>query len=506
MAVLLVLVGLLAIVATAAVALFTVGAVGAVAAAVVLGAIVVYALFVARGFRALALAITALALVGSTGFAGWTGYQLYAGLTNFSGDVDAPDAAALASAQAKLDEAQAAGGFRVELTEAELTAVLQDTLAGSSDNPIRRVDLAVIDGSGDAPGVLAFDVQFKNGSLTGSGRIAAGLDRGAIELEVQEVSLGRLSLPGLATNAMNEIIETVLDLNERLAEFKADVQALEVGGGRVLVVGTQGTGDLLTASTLLSAIASNAESLANAVAPPEEQTAPGLVNGTSAEGSRYVVALGDSLAANVGVSAPSEGYVSRFHRAVSERDGESYGLRNFGVSGETSGTLLRGGQLDEALAFMRANTVAYVTIDIGANDLLGHLGSADCAEDISDAACQARLNPALQSYRANLERLLAAVREASGGATVVFLTTYNPFSLGFGGSLTLEAASDEATQALNAVAAEVAGRHGVRVADGFTPMRGTAAATTHMLETPPDIHPRASGYDLLTLALVAALP
>ena len=32
-------------------------------------------------------------------------------------------------------------------------------------------------------------------------------------------------------------------------------------------------------------------------------------------------------------------------------------------------------------------------------------------------------------------------------------------------------------------------------------MRGTAAATTHMVDVPPDIHPNALGYDILTGAL-----
>ncbi len=30
-------------------------------------------------------------------------------------------------------------------------------------------------------------------------------------------------------------------------------------------------------------------------------------------------------------------------------------------------------------------------------------------------------------------------------------------------------------------------------------------ATTHMLEQPPDIHPRAIGYDILAVALLTAL-
>ena len=194
------------------------------------------------------------------------------------------------------------------LTEAELGAVLQDTLTESEDNPIRRVDLTIVDGEGDQPGHIDFTVAFKNGSLTGDGRIGATLDAGQIDLEIQDVSLGRLSLPGIATGAMEDLVESVLDLNERLAESKADIQLLDIGEGRVHVVGTQGEGELLTAGSLLSAIASNAESLSGATTPPAEVIGPGTVNSTSADGDAYVVAIGDSIATTSGCRPPTRGW------------------------------------------------------------------------------------------------------------------------------------------------------------------------------------------------------
>jgi hypothetical protein len=36
-------------------------------------------------------------------------------------------------------------------------------------------------------------------------------------------------------------------------------------------------------------------------------------------------------------------------------------------------------------------------------------------------------------------------------------------------------------------------------------MRGTTAATTHMLDSVPDIHPRAIGYDILAWAVIEAI-
>jgi lysophospholipase L1-like esterase len=505
MPVVLVILALLAVLLGGAVALFTIGTIGAVVLVLLVLGVAGYGLYARGSMLSIAVGVSALVAVVAIGFGGFNAYQLYAALGNFDGESDAPDAAALASAEAKLDAAREQAGFRVELTAEELTAIFQDTLADAEDNPIRRVDLVVVDGHEDEQGVLEFVVTFKNGSLTGEGRVGATLEAGAISLQVEKVSLGNLSLPGIATGAMEDLVETVLDLNDRLDEVGADIQAIDIGDGRVLVTGTQGDGEILTAASLLDALAENAAAISSATTPPVEVIGPGDVNGNTAEGPSYVVALGDSLAASLGVIAPNLGYVSRFHSVVAERDGIAYGLRNYGVSGETSGTLIRSGQLDEALDFIRDNEVAYVTIDIGANDLLGHLGSEDCSEDIEDPACQDRLAPALEAYRANLDRILGDLRDAAGDATpIYFLATYNPFSLGLG--LSLEAASNDATDQLNQVAADVAAEYEVVVADGATPLRGTASVTTHMLDTPPDIHPNSAGHDLLAQALVGVLP
>ena len=69
-----------------------------------------------------------------------------------------------------------------------------------------------------------------------------------------------------------------------------------------------------------------------------------------------------------------------------------------------------------------------------------------------------------------------------------------------------EGESDRLVKQLNSLAARLAQSHGVLIADGFTPMQGTAASTTHMLDNPPDIHPRAIGFDILAAALLDALP
>ncbi|MBM4416011.1 MAG: hypothetical protein FJ035_07170, partial [Chloroflexi bacterium] len=226
------------------------------------------------------------------------------------------------------------------------------------------------------------------------------------------------------------------------------------------------------------------------------------VDGREAPGSRWYVALGDSLAANAGVARARDGYVSRLHGALSERDGVAYGLRDFALSGESSGTILRA-QLSQAATFMRGADVAYVPIDIGANDLLPHLGSEEWSDGLALPACQSRVEASLAAYRANLDWLFREVRAAAPRARVLFLEIYNPFSFGIPG-LAFEMDTDRVTQQLNVVAAEVAVRHGVLVGGCYTPLRGRAAGATHMSDSPPDIYPRAAGYDALAAALLEA--
>lgn len=502
----LVILGVLAALTATLLVLFTLGEVLAIIVLLLIIAGIVAGIYF-RGMVANAiLAAFAVVFVASVAFGGWSAYQVVSALTDNSGPADPADPVALASIERKLDEAEGTAGFRIALTEEELTAYLQNAIADEGDTPIKRVTLDVIDGEGDDNGRVRFDLDFKNGSLDASGSVTAKLEAGEIKFDIADVDIGNLTLPGIATGAINDLLNTVLDLNEELAQAQADVQAIEIGDDEVAVVGAVGSGEIISSADLLGALAQNAADLGNAVTPPSEQLAPGRAAG-NVDGPSYVVAIGDSLTANVGVSDARDGFVSRFHAEVERRDGVTYGLRNFGVSGETSGTLIRGGQLEAALDFMRDNDIAYVTIDIGANDFLGHLGSADCSDSLTTPACQARLDPTLAAYRPNLERVLDDVRDAAGDdATIVFLTVYNPFSLGFGAAVGLEAATDEVTQELNALAVEIAGERDVLVADGFSPMSGTTGATTHMLDAPPDIHPKAIGYDILAVALVAALP
>lgn len=487
------------------IALFTLGELAAVLAfLVVLGTSV----WVAAAGSALLVRrfviLSVLLLLAGSSLIVWQGLAILEALTGTDGPADPADPVLLAAAHGKINRLSAEGGFSLELSDEEIEAVIQDALNDGA-SPLARVAVDVVDGTDGGPGSLHFTGEFKTGNLTVNGVASASISAGAVEVKLDTVDMGMVTLPGLAKNAVADLFESIADLNDTLARTQADVQSVELGEGRLLITGTQGSGALLTSQDLLDGLAAQAQAAAGAVPPPLEQLGPGVVNSTSADGPTYYVALGDSLTANVGVSEPRDGFVSRVHNQLQLRDGESYGLRNFGVPGETTGTLIRNGQLDAAVAFMQENPVTFVTIGIGANDLLGHLGSADCAETLDAPACRHRLDSAFVTFEQNLVEILDRLTAAAPDATIVFMLAYNPFSLGFGASVGLEAKSNETLSAFNDVAASLATARGLLVADAFIPMLNTSAVTTHMLAADPDIHPNTIGHDILGVSIMEAL-
>jgi lysophospholipase L1-like esterase len=155
--------------------------------------------------------------------------------------------------------------------------------------------------------------------------------------------------------------------------------------------------------------------------------APGA---SGANAKKYYVSLGDSLAAGVqpigdpaNLYRTSDGYAEQL-LAVARTESPKLTLVKLGCPGETTVTLIDGGlctydhgsQLDEAVAFLEAHRqfVAFVTIDIGANDFA-------CA----DLSC---VPAGVASMQTNLPSILSALREAAGpDIPIVGMTLYNPF-------------------------------------------------------------------------------
>ncbi len=497
-----ILFGLLAALAAGGLALFTVGETYALVTA---GIILVTSVTIAFSSSAILgrviLVLLIFTLAGSLTIGALGAVQILAAFAgNSTGPVDEPDAQALEAAEHKIDQSIEAMTFRVELSESELNAVLQDSLT-QTDTPFRRITVDILNTVGQPP-LIGFVGDFKNGSLTVTGELTAETSGGELNVELLSADVGMFTLPGVARGAVEDMIGRVADLNRALADEGADVQSVVIGDNAIVVTGVTTGSGTIDAAVLLASFGDLRGLGTSDVAV--EPFAAGI-DAPTAEGDRYYVAIGDSLAAAVGVDGYAEGYVSQVHRELSLRDGAVYGLRNFGISGETSGTMLLGSQLDNAIEFGSGRDSAYVTIDVGANDLLGHLASADCSEDIEAAPCTARIEASLTAYRNNISAIFEATDKAFPDATVIFLLAYNPFSLGFEDEVAFEAQSNAALISLNIIATEQAAEHDILIADGFTPMRGTTTTTTHMTDLPPDIHPNAVGYDVLTAAVLAAL-
>jgi acyl-CoA thioesterase I len=159
------------------------------------------------------------------------------------------------------------------------------------------------------------------------------------------------------------------------------------------------------------------------------------------------LALGDSLAVGVGASRPAQtGYVPRLHQLLGQQEhGPPGAVQNLAVSGETSASMLGGGQLDAALgAIHRADPpVGLVTLDIGGNDLLALLRTEACQVDPLGPSCLGMVATTLgtfeSNFRAIVDRLCDALDRSHPDATLALMTYYNPFS---GANPHFEAAAD----------------------------------------------------------------
>jgi len=140
----------------------------------------------------------------------------------------------------------------------------------------------------------------------------------------------------------------------------------------------------------------------------------------------YYLALGDSLARGLSAS-PGHGYVDDVF-AFEQQTIPDLQLVNLSCSGETTATMMNGGictyptgsQLGDAEAFLASHSgqVAFVTIDIGGNDL------APCFSIPINAGCFAA---ALPVATANLETIVTGIGTAGGAVPIVGMMYYDPF-------------------------------------------------------------------------------
>src|SRR5580700_9691159 len=149
--------------------------------------------------------------------------------------------------------------------------------------------------------------------------------------------------------------------------------------------------------------------------------------GTQSTGTQYYLALGDSLAAGVG-SPDGKGYVADIY-AKEHKVLSGLVLENLSCSGATTGSMLDGGgcsyttgsQEGDAEAFLKAHPgqVAFITVDIGANDVDG------CTDGTSvDTAC---VTAGLNTITKNLPLVLSGLTSAGGSTPILGMSYYDPF-------------------------------------------------------------------------------
>jgi lysophospholipase L1-like esterase len=271
----------------------------------------------------------------------------------------------------------------------------------------------------------------------------------------------------------------------------------------------------------------------------------GLANAATPGGSAghalvYYLSLGDSLAQGVqpnssGQSVETDqGYADDL-LAAGQATFPTLRLVKLGCPGETTSTLVTGGictyplgsQLAQAVSFLHAHRgfVAFVTIDIGANDIDGCVADGE-----GNPAC---VDAAFASVSTNLPTILGKLRSAAGPAIpIIGMNYYDPFLAawlqGTAGQ-TLAVESEQLAVQYNGVLDSIYGGAGSAVADvqdafsttDFTDMvslpgiGGVPLNVARICEwtwmcaaSPlgPNIHANTTGYEQIAEAFQTVLP
>ncbi|WP_053670510.1 SGNH/GDSL hydrolase family protein [Streptomyces sp. NRRL B-1140] len=265
---------------------------------------------------------------------------------------------------------------------------------------------------------------------------------------------------------------------------------------------------------------------------------PGLAAADEAADGKdatYYISLGDSLASGYQPDVDKDtdaAYTDQLYAQLKQR---TPGLKHIrlGCTAETTDSLIQGGkcdypnaksQLDAALKAMAQHRgkVAYVTLSVGANDIL--LNCVSPAGTL-DGSC---LNSRSQTMAKNLAQIAGALRKAGTGDTQFVGSTYqNPFLAAWlQGAAGQQAAKESAplVRAANSGIAQVYKATGFKVADvagafssdDFTTqvnVPGTGEVPANVAKicqltwacTKKDPHPNAEGHKVIAGAFAAQL-
>jgi lysophospholipase L1-like esterase len=211
---------------------------------------------------------------------------------------------------------------------------------------------------------------------------------------------------------------------------------------------------------------------------------PDLMSSASATSPQplYYLAMGDSLAAGVGASTTSNRYVNVLYQHELSRF-PNLQLDNVGCSGATTTSVIHGPgcsyatgtQLGDAEAFLRAHPgqVAFVTIDIGANDVDGCLSGQTV-----NATC---VQNGMASITSDLPSILSGLGEAYPDLAIYGMNYYDPFLgewLTGPGGQNLARQSESLVAELNGLLAQLYTSGGAATADPATLFQTTDFALT----------------------------
>jgi lysophospholipase L1-like esterase len=252
------------------------------------------------------------------------------------------------------------------------------------------------------------------------------------------------------------------------------------------------------------------------------------------DNSTYYISIGDSIAAGYQPDVNRDTNVAYSDQLYAQLKQYQPGLKHIrlGCDGETTTSLIKGGtcsypnaqsQLDAALKAMAQykGKVAYVTVDIGANDIL------ECVSKTTGAFDQACVNRATQAIPQNVAQITGALR-AAGTPNTKFagMTYYNPFlAQWLNGQAGQETAKGSVAlvNAENAALSQVYSGAGFKVADvagafgsnDFTPVSvpGSGEVPSNVAKicqltwacTKQDPHPNASGHSVIAGTFAAVL-
>ncbi|MDQ0413121.1 SGNH/GDSL hydrolase family protein [Mesobacillus stamsii] len=147
-----------------------------------------------------------------------------------------------------------------------------------------------------------------------------------------------------------------------------------------------------------------------------EQAKPVEDKTTNDQGSKVIVALGDSLTRGMGDDT-GKGYIGYLVDELGDKSKEKITIHNYGVNGYRSIQLLE--QLRQVEIQRKIQSADYILITIGGNDLFQSGETMDLDEK--------KIAQAKAGYLKNLDSILKEVRTLNELAIIFHIGLYNPF-------------------------------------------------------------------------------